>query len=197
MFTQSLWRIPLAAVPIALSVLASQPVRAENYVFDQNHTEVRFAYLMGPGKQQGRFSHVDGTLQFDEATPEQSQVTATVATASLETGQPIIDDELKGSDFFNVKTEPVLTFKSRSVRSTGAGAAEMTGDITVNGITKPVTLAVTLRAHDEPALKWSAGAKEFIATTRIRRSAFNMNSFESMVGDEIDIEIDAVARRTR
>ena len=73
----------------------------------------------------------------------------------------------------------------------------MTGDITVNGITKSVTLAVTLRAHDEPALKWSAGAKEFIATTRIRRSAFDMNAFESMVGDEIDIEIDAVVRKTR
>ena len=166
-------------------------------MFDQNHTEVRFAYLVGPAKQQGRFSRVDGTLQFDEAAPEQSQVTATVAAASLETGQPIIDDELKGSDFFNVKTEPVLIFKSRSVRSTGVDAAGMIGDITVNGITKPVTLEVTLRTHDEPALKWSAGAKEFVATTRIQRSAFNMNAFESMVGDEIDIEIDAVVRRKR
>jgi polyisoprenoid-binding protein YceI len=146
MLTRSLWRISVAATSSALAVLASYPVCAETYVFDQNHTEVRFAYLMGPAKQQGRFSRVDGTLQFDEAAPENSQVTATVATASLETGQPIIDDELKGGDFFNVKAEPVLIFKSRSVRSTGAGAAEMNGDITVNGITKPVTLAVTLRA---------------------------------------------------
>jgi polyisoprenoid-binding protein YceI len=197
MLNRSIWSAPLAAASIALSLLVGHPARAESYVFDQNHTEVRFAYLMGPAKQQGRFSRVDGTLQFDEAAPEQSQVTATVAAASLETGQPIIDDELKGSDFFNVKTEPVLIFKSRSVRSTGVDAAEMIGDITVNGITKPVTLEVTLRAHDEPALKWSGGAKEFLATTRIQRSAFNMNAFESMVGDEIEIEIDAVVRRKR
>jgi polyisoprenoid-binding protein YceI len=97
----------------------------------------------------------------------------------------IIDDQLKGSDFFNVKAEPVLIFKSRSVRSTGAGAAEMNGDITVKGITKPVTLAVTLRALDDPGLKWSAGAKIFVAATRIKRSDFNMTSFESMVGDEL------------
>lgn len=73
---------------------------------------------MGPAKQQGRFSQVNGTLQFDEHAPERSTVTATVATASLGTGEPIVDDELKGSDFFNVAVDPVMTFKSRSVRST-------------------------------------------------------------------------------
>ncbi len=121
-------------------------------------------------------------------------MTATVATASLETGQPIIDDELKGKDFFNVTANPMLTFKSRSVRPTGADTAEMTGDVTLNGITKPVTLAVTLRANDDPALKWSAGAKQFVAKTQIKRSAFGMTSFEFLVGDDIEIEIDAVVR---
>ena len=55
----------------------------------------------------------------------------------------------------------------------------------------------TLRAHDDQALKWSDGAKEFVATTRIKRSAFNMTSFESMVSDDVDIEIDAVVRRAQ
>ena len=77
MLTQSHCRISLATASIALSVLASQPGPAETYVFDQNHTEVRFAYLTGLARQQGRFSHVEGTLQFDEAAPEQSKVTAT------------------------------------------------------------------------------------------------------------------------
>jgi polyisoprenoid-binding protein YceI len=187
----------LPAATVTLCTLAWLPASAESYVFDQKRTEVRFAYLMGPAKQHGRFSRVDGTLQFDEAAPERSQVTATVETASLETGQPLVDDELKGSDFFNVKAEPALTFTSRTVRSMGDGAAEMKGDITVNGITKPVTLEVTLRAHDDPALEYSVGTKEFVATTRIQRSAFKMNSFESMVSDEIDIEIDAIVRRQR
>jgi polyisoprenoid-binding protein YceI len=186
----------LTAAVVTLCTFAL-PASAENYVFDQNRTEVRFAYLMGPAKQLGRFTRVNGTLQFDEGAPEQSKVMATVETASLETGQPIIDDELKGSDFFNVKAAPQLTFKSRTVKSKGDGIAEMTGDITVNGITKPVMLEVTLRAHDDPALKYSVGTKEFVATTRILRSAFNMNSFESMIGDEIEIEIDAIVRRQR
>jgi polyisoprenoid-binding protein YceI len=168
---------------------------AESYVFDTRRTEVRFAYLMGPAKQQGHFSEVGGTLQFDEHTPERSAVTATVATASLETGEPIVDDELKGSDFFNVAVDPVMTFKSRSVRSTGTDTAEMTGDITVNGITRPITFTVSLHPHDDPALKYSAGSREFVATGRIRRSAFNMTAYQTMVGDDVDIEIDAIVRK--
>ena len=195
MHNRYFWHLPLVGASLASLLFASDPARAATYVFDQKRTELRFAYLMGAAKQQGHFSHVEGTLQFDERAPERSQVTATVATASLETGQPIIDDELKSSDFFNVKAEPVLVFKSRSVRSTGDGAAEMDGDITINSITRPVTLEVTLRAHDDQALKWSNGAKEFVATTRIKRSAFNMTSFESMVSDDVDIEIDAIVRR--
>ena len=150
---------------------------------------------MGLAKQKGRFSQVNGTLQFDEHAPERSTVTATVATASLGTGEPIVDDELKGSDFFNVAVDPVMTFKSRSVRSTGTDMAEMTGDITVNGITKPITFTVSLHPHDDPALKYSAGAREFVATGRIQRSAFNMTAYQSMVGDDVDIEIDAIVRK--
>jgi polyisoprenoid-binding protein YceI len=188
-------RRSLAACVAAILPLASQPTHAESYVFDHNRTEVRFTYLMGPGKQQGRFSKVDGTLQFDPAAPERSQVSGTVQTASLETGEPIVDGELKSSDFFNVAADPVMTFKSQGVRTIGAEAAEMTGDITVNGITKPITLEVSLRPHDNPALKYSAGAKEFVARTRIQRSAFNMTAYQSLVGDDVDIEIDAIVRK--
>jgi polyisoprenoid-binding protein YceI len=186
--------VPAAAVFVLVG-FASSTARAESYIFDARRTEVRFAYLMGPAKQQGRFSQVNGTLQFDEHAPERSTVTATVATASLGTGEPIVDDELKGSDFFNVAVDPVMTFKSRSVRSTGTDMAEMTGDITVNGITKPITLMVSLHPHDDPALKYSAGAREFVATGRIQRSAFNMTAYQAMVGDDVGIEIDAIVRK--
>src|SRR5260221_7504454 len=103
-------RSSLGSVSVAVFlwfvVFANNAAQAESYVFDARRTEVRFAYLMGPAKQQGRFSQVDGTLQFDEHAPERSEVTATVATASLGTGEPIVDDELKGSDFFNVTADP-------------------------------------------------------------------------------------------
>jgi len=101
---------------------------------------------------------------------------------------------LKGVNFFNAKAAPELTFRSRSVKPTAANTAEIMGDITVNGVTKPVTLAVTVTPHDDPALKYSAGSKKFVAKTTISRSAFNMTSYADMVGDEIGIEIDAVVR---
>jgi polyisoprenoid-binding protein YceI len=172
---------------------AALPASAGRFEFDQKRTEVRFAYTMGLAKQQGRFTTVSGSLDFDEAAPEKSKVTANIATASLATGQPIIDNTLKGASFFNVESSPTIAFKSRSVKSNGEGAMNVAGDITVNGITKPVTLKVSLKPRD-PALKHSAGAKEFTATTRIQRSAFNMTDFQSMVADEVDIEIVAIVR---
>jgi polyisoprenoid-binding protein YceI len=185
-------RTKLIVAAWALSVLAGQPASAESYVFDGKRTEVRFAYQIGLAKQQGRFTRVDGTLQFDEGAPERSQVIARVATVSLETGQPIVDDELKSGDFFNVVAQPEITFNSRAVKPTGTGTAEMTGDITVNGIKKSITFEVSLQPHDDPALKWSRGTKQFVATGRIQRSAFNMTSFASMVSDDVDIVIDAI-----
>jgi polyisoprenoid-binding protein YceI len=192
------WSKTVSSIVFAATLMPSAaPAHSEIYLFDKKRTEVRFAYEMGPAKQRGRFSQVTGTLQFDERAPERSKVSATIATASLETGQPIVDDALKGSDFFNVGVNPTMTFKSRSVRPTGADTAEMTGDITVNGITKPVTLEVSLHPQNDPSLKYSAGSRRFIATAHIRRSAFNMTAYSSMVSDQVDIEIDAVVRKKR
>ena len=190
-----LWR---AMLPIlALTLVPIDYARADMYVFDSKRSEVRFSYVMGFATQRGRFSRVEGDLQFDEHAPQKSQVFAKIATASVETGQPIVDAKLMGVNFFNAKEQPLLTFRSRSVKPTAADTAEITGDITVNGITKPVTLDVTLTAHDNPALKYSAGSKEFIAKTKISRSAFKMDSYTDIVGDEIDIEIDAIVRPKR
>ena len=186
-----------AAATLLPLLFAANTAYAESYIFNSSKTEVRFSYVMGLSTQRGRFSRVEGTLRYDEQKPEKSEVFAKIATASVETGQPIIDDELRGVNFFNAKAAPALTFRSRSVNPTDANTAKITGDITVNGITKPVTLDVTVTAHEDPALKYSAGSKKFVATTTISRRAFNMTSYADMVGDEIGIEIDAVVRPKR
>lgn len=185
------------AVIAIFTLAAAGQCSAASYAFDKKHTEVRFAYTMGFSTGKGRFTSVDGTAEFDEAAPEKTAVEAVIATASLTADEPIIESELKGSDFFNADVEPQIRFKSRSVRAEAPDAAEMTGDITVNGITKPVVLQVSLRPHDNPALKYSQGAREFVATTHIRRSEFNMTAYPSMVGDDVQIEIDAILRKTR
>ena len=80
---------------VLYSVLPSTGCRAEHYVFDAKNTEVRFAYTFGFAVQYGRFTSVEGTMEFDEKMPERSHAEARIKTASLTTGEPFIDDELK------------------------------------------------------------------------------------------------------
>jgi len=188
-------RTALPALVAAELVIASAlPANARRFEFDQRRTEVRFTYKMAYSTQRGRFTKVSGTLDYDEAAPEKSKIRASIVAASLTTGEALVDNELKGAAFFNVETCPVIAFKSLSVRPNSATAADVSGEITVNGITKPVTLKIALEPHDDPALKYDAGARKFVGTTRIQRSAFNMTDYQSMVGDDIDIEIDAIVR---
>ncbi len=184
------------AVLLAAGLIAATapPAHAGRFEFDQRRTEVRFAYKMAYSTQRGRFTKVSGTLDYDEAAPEKSKISASIAAGSLTTGGSLVDNELKGAAFFNVAVSPVIVFKSLAVQPRSATVADVSGEITVNGITKPVTLKVSIKPHDDPALKHDAGAREFIATTRIQRSAFNMTDYQSMVDDNIDIEIDAIVR---
>jgi polyisoprenoid-binding protein YceI len=176
-------------------IAAAAPIaHAGLFVFDQRRTEVRFVYTMAYAKQRGRFTKVRGTLDYDEAEPGKSKVNASIATASLTTGEALVDSELKGAGFFNVAASPVISFKSTAVRAGPASSAEVAGEITVNGITKPAMLKVSIKPHDDPALKHDSGARRFIATTRIQRSAFNMTDYQAMVDDDVDIEIDAIVR---
>lgn len=177
-----------------LLAAAAPPAQAGRFEFDQRRTEVRFVFKMAYSTQRGRFTRVSGKLDYDEAAPEKSKISASIAAASLTTGETLVDNELKGSAFFNVEVSPVIAFKSLDVRPRSATVADVTGEITVNGITKPVMLNVSLEPHDDPALKHDAGARKFIATTRIQRSEFNMTDYKSMVDDDIDIEIDAIVR---
>jgi polyisoprenoid-binding protein YceI len=193
--TSTFRRSALIALFAAEMIVAAAPIaHAGRFVFDPRRTEVRFAYKIAYSTQRGRFTKVSGTLDYDEAAPGKSKVSASIAAASLTTGEAIIDNELKGEKFFNVEASPVITFRSVAVRSSSTTAADVLGEITVNGITKPVTLKVSITPHDDEALKYDTGARKFIATTRIQRSAFNMTDYQAMVGDDVDIEIDAIVR---
>ena len=186
------------ALPILLAAelfaAAAPSAHAARFEFDQRRTEVRFVYKMAYSTQRGRFTKVSGTLYYDEAAPEKSKISASIAAASLTTGEALVDNQLKGAAFFNVDVSPVIAFRSLAVRPRSATAADISGQITVNGITKPVTLKASLKPHDDPALKYDTGARNFIATMRIQRSAFNMTDYQSMVDDDVDIEINAIVR---
>lgn len=186
-----------AAFAFVLPNAMSTPLYAAKFAFDERRTEVRFVYTMAYSTQRGRFTRVSGTLDFDDKAPEKANISASIATASLTTGEPLVDSELKGASFFNVQASPVIKFKSKSVMPSSAENANVAGDITVNGITKPVTLTVSIKPHDDAALRYDTGSRTFHAKTRILRSAFNMTDYQSMVNDEVDIEIDAIVRPVR
>lgn len=179
---------------VTASLVLTSPTLAERYVFDAKRTEVRFVFTMGLSTQRGRFTRVSGSLDLDPAKPEKTTVAAAIVAESLTTGEPLVDAELKGAAFFNVKASPVIAFKSRAVRFDDEFTGDVMGDITVNGVTRPVTLKVTVVPHDDPVLKYDAGSRAFTAKTQIKRSQFNMTDYESMVADEVDIEILAIAR---
>jgi polyisoprenoid-binding protein YceI len=182
----------LLTVPLTIGWTAISD--AAVFIFDQRRTEVRFKYTMAYATQRGRFTRVRGTLDYDEAVPGKSKVDALISAASLTTGEALVDSELKGAGFFNVEASPVIRFRSVAVKSGSATAADVLGEVTVNGITKPVTLKVSILPHNDPALKYDRGARKFIATTRIQRSAFNMTGYQAMVDDNVDIEINAIVR---
>ncbi len=183
-----------AIIGTAMLWPAAPSANAGRLEFDQRRTEVRFVYKMANSTQRGRFTKVSGTLDYDEAAPNKSKIKASIVAASLTTGEVLVDNELKSEAFFNVEASPVISFKSLAVRTSSPTAADVTGEITVNGITKPVVLKVSLKPHDDPALKFDVGAREFIATTRIQRSDFNMTAWQALVDEDVDITIAAIVR---
>src|SRR5690242_4949449 len=116
----------MAAAMAATMLATAVPSAAATYQIDKKHTEVRFSYTVGFSTQHGRFTSVEGNVEYEPTAPGKTTVQAIIATGSLTTGEPLVDQTLKGSDFFNVEEQPRMTFTSRSVRSTGAETAEMT-----------------------------------------------------------------------
>jgi polyisoprenoid-binding protein YceI len=167
----------------AILIFSAPSAQAARYVFDQKRTEVRFAYKMAYATQRGRFTKVSGTLDYNSASPEKSKVSASIDAASLSAGEAYVENELKGAAFFNVKAAPVISFKSLVVKPRSPSDAEISGEITINGMTRPVTLNVSIAPHDNPALKYDRGAQRF-----------NMTKFMSVIDDEVELEIDAIVR---
>ena len=180
----------------AVLVLAPLSAHAapETYAFDTAHTSVIWkAGHMGFSFPHGIFSNIEGTLVLDEADISKSTVDVTIPLDKIATGIPKFDDHLKSKDFFNVEKSPAAKFVSTKVEKTGDKTAKLTGDLTLNGITKPVTLDVTLNKQGEhPMMKKKAVG--FSATTQIKRSDFGISYGIPNAPDEVDLEIQAEAQ---
>jgi len=133
----------LAALVLG-SALASSPVFAADYAIDKQgqHAFVNFKIShLGYSWLWGTFKDFDGGFSFDAAKPEESKVNVTLKTASVDTNHAERDKHLRSDDFLNVAKHPTATFESTSVKSTGDGTADISGNLTLNGVTKPVVIA--------------------------------------------------------
>lgn len=190
----------LAASVFAIS--SAQPVIAEDkftptasvamghYTFDKVHTQVLFfADHVGFSKSQGEFLDFDGSFTFDQEHPEKSNVDVTIKVSSIDMDDEKWNAHMKNADFFNVEKFPTMTFQSTSIEVTGDNMANITGDFTLLGVTKPVILVVKHNKSDKHAFsgKYVSG---FSASTIIKRSEFGMKYGLPMIGDDIEVRIE-------
>ncbi len=160
----------------------------QTYTVDPAHTFPRFSYdHMGMSKQILRFNKTSGTVVYDKDEPA-AQVNITVDTTSIDTGFVPFNEHIQGADFLDTATYPSATFKSTDVKFKDGKPVAIEGELTIKGITRPVTLTVTsFFEGPHPMMKKDAiGAN---ATAIIKRSEFNAGKFAPAVGDEVTLDI--------
>ncbi|WP_109488464.1 YceI family protein [Occallatibacter savannae] len=172
---------------------ASVSSAAETYLIRPVYTTVQFKitkWMVLP--EQGQFREFDGTMNYDPAHPDQSNITMTVQASSIDTKDPTRDGVLRSDDFFDVARFPVLTFKSTSVHSNGPNTLLVTGDFTVHGVTKRISFPVTVRGvHQLPKIGNLAG---FETTFTINRRDYGVlgarwGAVPAALSDEVEIHL--------
>ena len=191
----------LLALPCVLCGTVLQPARAQQantdpasvqagvYTLEPNHTQVDFRVKhMGFSFYDGRFSGVSGELVLDPAKPSASTVTIAVPVASVSTTSGKLDGELKSADWLDATAFPTMSFKSTMVEPGSGGKAKVTGDLTLHGVTKPVTLDVEFVGSGVNPIdkKYTTG---FAIEGDIKRSAFGVTRYVPLIGDTVHLTI--------
>jgi polyisoprenoid-binding protein YceI len=185
----------LLRLVLCTAVFISATARAnDSFKIDPSRSSIAFKVRHMLGTAKGRFTKFSGTILVDRDHPEQSLVSVTIDAASIDTGIAKRDEHLRG-ELFNVAKYPEITFKSRRVKQTGATSGEITGDLTMHGVTRLIVLNVQL-------LAMSGTSRWRVTTAPLRRSQFGLvfsKSAEtvSMIADEVGIEIEIEARPER
>jgi polyisoprenoid-binding protein YceI len=178
----------LLCLVLCAAVFVSATARADDsFKIDPSRSAIAFKVRHMLGTANGRFAKFKGTLVVDRDHPEQSSVSVTIDAASIDTGIGKRDEHLR-SELFDVAKYPEITFKSRRVEQTGANTGEITGDLTMHGVTRSVVLNVQL-----------SGSRWRVTTAPLKRSQFGLvfsKSAEtvSMIADEVAVEIEIEAK---
>src|ERR1700730_18835583 len=194
-----------ATLLIAFSALltAHAAFAGDMYFIDKNHSNMGFLIRHLFTKVPGRFTEFSGRISFDEANPEQSTVEVTIKAASVSTDNDQRDKDLRSPNFFDVEKFPEIKFRSKSVKGTGQNTAEVTGDLTMHGVTKEVVLKVEFTGKGKgagpqgtivPGRDSTTMVTGWDATTTVKRSDFGMAWNQMIEGtrvvaDDVKIEV--------
>lgn len=178
----------LAILALAATMSSAAFAATETYVIDGTHTFPRFEYNhLGYSIQVSRFDKTSGKITLNRAAKTGS-VDVVIDAKSVNTGYALFNEHIQGEDYFYTEKYPTITFKSGNMKFDGDKLVAVNGDLTVKGVTKPVTLSVTsFHCMPHPMLKKDAcGAN---ATTKIKRSEFNAGKSAPFVSDEVTLTI--------
>ena len=196
----------IAGLALAVAVAVSLPAAAQlasdvpagTYKIDPTHASLTWKVShMGMSNYTARFTKLDATLAFDPAKPETAKLTATVDPTSIRTDYPFVEKEnfdkvlVESAKWFNAGVAKTITFNSTAVKMTGAKTADVTGDLTLLGVTKPVVLKVTFNGGMKEHPFTKKPAIGFSATGVVKRSEFGMGNAIPVVGDDVTLLIEA------
>ncbi|VCU58876.1 Protein yceI precursor [Tritonibacter mobilis] len=187
-------KILLAAALIgtaATSALAAP----EKYTLDSSHSQILFSYNhLGYSTTWGMFSGFEGEIMFDQEDPANSSVSVSMPVKSMFTGWEARFNHFMSDDFFGAADDEMVSFTSTGIEVTGEDTAKITGDLTLNGVTKSVVLDAKLnKAGEHPMAKkpWAG----FDATTTLVRSEYELGQFAPFVSDEVEVKISVEATK--
>ena len=178
-------------VVAALAMAASAAAQAGTWQIDPNHSAAQFSVRhLGVSTVRGAFTKVSGSATYDPSDPSKTTLDATIDATSVDTRVEMRDKDIRSPHFLEVEKYPTITFHSKQAKSAGSGKLQVTGDLTIHGVTKEVVLDVDgpSAAIKDPWGNQRIGAS---GSTKITRQDFGVNGAPGVVGDEITITIDA------
>jgi polyisoprenoid-binding protein YceI len=180
-------KVAVTAAALSVAIATAAFAAPMTYQSDANHTFVRFSYNhMGFSTQESRFNKVTGTVTYDAAA-KTGTVDIVIDTKSVDTGSDLFNGHIQGPDFLDTAQFGTATFKSTAVKFEGDKPVSIDGNLTLKGVTKPVTLKVTNFHSGQNMMKKEAVGAD--ATTKIKRSEFNMGKYVPMVSDDVTLSI--------
>ena len=183
---------PAGLAQMAPATTDPDRVQGGSYAVEPSHTQLLFSVShMGFSTYYGQFSQASGALELDAKAPSQSRFEIRVPTASVSTTSDKLTGELKSSAWLDAAADPEITFRSTKVTPLGHGAASVTGNLTLHGVTRPMTLRARLVGAGVNPLdkKYTVG---FDLVGSIRRSEFGVKTYVPLIGDTVTLTIAGV-----